>query len=168
MQVQINKTVKQVCLLQSYTQMPTLLNRFAWKRLATVQTDPQQLLVVAFSFMLHYCIAPDLNPSETATKVVLQSKSALFFTLFSYYTCEKWLQNPNTFLPTDYHSLKVQGKEQAPFTGRSAECLDPIGVAPSWLMSSPGDLGASRVPSNFQISWWVARSARQRGLSEMM
>lgn len=63
-----------------------------------VQTDPQHLLVVAFCFMLRYSIAPDLNPSETATEVVLQSKSALFFTLFGL--LHLWKVTPtNEYIP---------------------------------------------------------------------
>lgn len=112
MQVQINKTVKQVCLLQTYIQTPTLLNRFAWKRLAMVQTDPQQLLVVAFSFMLHYSIAPDLNPSETATEVVLQSKSPLFFTLFGLPHLWKVTPKPK-YIPAHRLSLSKGARQRA-------------------------------------------------------
>lgn len=36
----------------------------------------------------------------------------------------------NTFLPTDHHSMKVLGKKQGQFKGRSARSLDPIGVPP--------------------------------------
>lgn len=70
------------------------------------------MLVVAFWFMLHYSAAPDVNPSETAI-VVLQSKSALFFTLFGILNCEKWLQRMNTFLPTDNQLLYETARQRA-------------------------------------------------------
>lgn len=74
-----------------------LLAIFAWKRLATVQTDAQQMLVVAFCFMLHYSIAPDLSPHETATEIELQSKSALIFILFGLLHLWKLTPKNNSF-----------------------------------------------------------------------